>query len=70
MTLPGGMGIARFTANAAGAALGINLGNKYVLPSVPASVTSVRYAPEVILGACALLGAMVGNAVYSKVAGA
>lgn len=70
----GSAGLGRFAVNAAGAGLAINLAAVHVLPMIPANIRNADIVgdfgvQEVVLGAACLVGAMVANAIFNKVAG-
>lgn len=70
----GSAGAGRFAVNALGAGIGFTLGANYVLAQIPSNVRNIEFyggvgVQELILGACALVGAMALNAVYNKIGG-
>lgn len=70
------MNPARFLAQVGGAALGIWVTEEYVYANLPPSIFGISTTRnmgldfgDVIVGAGAVLGAMAGNAAYSKFLG-
>lgn len=65
----------RFAMQAAGAGVGIWAGQVYIVPMLPEQFGYGDYDPgtlgldDVVTGAFAVLGAMAGNALYSKFIG-
>lgn len=62
----------RFAMQAAGAGVGIWAGQVYIAPMLPEALgygdydSSTLGVDDVVVGAFAVLGAMAGNALYSK----
>lgn len=67
------MNPARFALQATGAGLGVFVGQVFVLPNIPQlpgpTAANTFGLDDVVAGACAVLGAMLGNAVYSRFLG-